>query len=311
MPSSTSDRRRTASRWGSSPSSSPSTSSGGIWRHASRRFPQLQLFPVRRRATMRTGGHDADGVFVVDAVRTPVGRIGGALAGVRPDDLAATALTGWLDRGPDLDPAPIDEVYLGDTNGAGEDNRNVARMAVLLAGLPVTIPGATVNRLCGSGLEAVVRRQPGGRRRRRRRGHRRRRRVDVAGAVGAAQAGRALPDRRTEQLWNSALGWRMVNPTMPAQLDGGARRGRRDARRQVRDHPRGAGRVRARLAPARRCGVGRRARSPTRSVAGAEGDRTRPRRVHPRRTRRWSSWRRLQPVVPRRVARSRPATRRR
>ena len=94
--------------------------------------------------------------YIVDAVRTPIGRIGGALAGVRPDDLAATAVRALAERSPDLDPSAIDEAYLGDANQAGEDNRNVARMAVLLAGLPTTIPGATVNRLCGSGLEAVI-----------------------------------------------------------------------------------------------------------------------------------------------------------
>ena len=103
--------------------------------------------------------------LVLDAVRTPIGKLGGALSGVRPDDLAATALRGLLGRHPSLDPASIEEVYFGDANGAGEDNRNVGRMAVLLAGLPVSIPGATVNRLCGSGLEAVERREPRGRRR--------------------------------------------------------------------------------------------------------------------------------------------------
>jgi acetyl-CoA acetyltransferase family protein len=155
-------------------------------------------------------------VFILDAVRTPVGRVGGALAGVRPDDLAATAVRGLVDRSPGLDPAAIDEVYLGDANGSGEDNRNVARMAALLAGLPVTVPGATVNRLCGSGLEAVI---DGSR----------------AIAVGDAEVvvaggvesmsrapwvllkpAKAYPTSN-EQLWNSALGWRMVNPRMPAE----------------------------------------------------------------------------------------------
>src|SRR3954467_5591308 len=95
-------------------------------------------------------------VYVLDAVRTPFGRYGGALAGVRPDDLAAGVLRGVVDRSPDLDPARIDDVLLGNANGAGEENRDVARMAVLLAGLPVSVPGATVNRLCGSGMEAAV-----------------------------------------------------------------------------------------------------------------------------------------------------------
>src|SRR5262245_30503214 len=95
-------------------------------------------------------------VYVYDAVRTPIGRYGGALAGVRPDDLAAAVVAELVTRSPELDPAAIDDVLLGDANGAGEDNRDVARMAVLLAGLPPSVPGATVNRLCGSGLEAAI-----------------------------------------------------------------------------------------------------------------------------------------------------------
>ncbi|MEO3937713.1 thiolase family protein [Dermatophilaceae bacterium Soc4.6] len=94
--------------------------------------------------------------YVYDALRTPFGRFGGALAGTRPDDLAATVLASLVARHPGLDPARIDEVVLGDANGAGEDNRNVARMAVLLAGLPVSVPASTVNRLCGSSLDAVM-----------------------------------------------------------------------------------------------------------------------------------------------------------
>jgi 3-oxoadipyl-CoA thiolase len=93
---------------------------------------------------------------IIAAVRTPVGRYGGALAHVRPDDLAAIALRGAVERVPSLDPGEIEEVYLGCANQAGEDNRNVARMALLLAGLPQEIPGITVNRLCASGLAAVV-----------------------------------------------------------------------------------------------------------------------------------------------------------
>jgi len=92
---------------------------------------------------------------IVDAVRTPVGRHGGALASVRPDDLAAIPIRALVER-TKVDPRAIDDVILGCTNGAGEDNRNVARMAGLLAGLPVEVPGQTVNRLCGSGLQAVV-----------------------------------------------------------------------------------------------------------------------------------------------------------
>src|SRR5215470_17001165 len=94
--------------------------------------------------------------FICDAVRTPIGRYGGALSSVRPDDLAALPLATLLSRYPSLDPAAVDEVILGCANQAGEDNRNVARMATLLAGLPVSVPAATINRLCGSGLDAVA-----------------------------------------------------------------------------------------------------------------------------------------------------------
>ena len=94
-------------------------------------------------------------VFVVDACRTPIGKVKGALAEVRPDHLAADVISALIGRNPWLDVTAIEDVYWGAANQAGEDNRNVARMAVLLAGLPVEIPGATVNRLCGSGMEAV------------------------------------------------------------------------------------------------------------------------------------------------------------
>jgi len=93
-------------------------------------------------------------VVVIDAVRTPIGRYGGALANVRPDDLAATVLKALLERTA-IDPARVDDVLMGAANQSGEDNRNVARMAALLAGLPVEVPGATLNRLCGSSLQAI------------------------------------------------------------------------------------------------------------------------------------------------------------
>ncbi len=153
--------------------------------------------------------------WVVDAVRTPIGRIGGALAKVRPDDLAATTIRSLLDRHPTLDPSSIDDVILGDANGAGEDNRNVARMAVLLAGVPVSVPGATVTRLCASGMEAVVQisraLEVGD--------------AHVALAGGVESMSRApwiLPKneevlpRGDAKLFSSTLGWRMVNPKMPA-----------------------------------------------------------------------------------------------
>jgi acetyl-CoA acetyltransferase family protein len=96
------------------------------------------------------------GSFVYSAVRTPFGRHGWALAGVRPDDLAAHTMRALLARHPELDPATIDDVIVGDANQSGEDNRNVARMAALLAGLPSSVPGTTVNRLCGSSVESVI-----------------------------------------------------------------------------------------------------------------------------------------------------------
>src|ERR1700731_858339 len=95
-------------------------------------------------------------VFICDAVRPPIGRYGGALAHVRTDDLAAIPIKALVTRHPDVDWSALDEVVLGCANQAGEDNRNVARMATLLAGLPDSVPGVTVNRLCASGLEAVA-----------------------------------------------------------------------------------------------------------------------------------------------------------
>ncbi len=150
-------------------------------------------------------------VYIRDAVRTPVGRLGGSLASVRPDDLAATVVRALAERNPGIEP---DEVYFGDANQAGEDNRNVARMAVLLAGLPTSVPGATVNRLCGSGMEAAFSAS----------------RAIAAGdetvciAGGVESMSRApwvvqKPDKpyaRTSQTMHSTtLGWRMVNPEMP------------------------------------------------------------------------------------------------
>src|SRR5688572_2249963 len=104
--------------------------------------PSLSLRPMPRRAA------------IIAALRTPVGRYGGALKSLRPDDLAAHVIKAIIER-TKIDPALIDDIYLGAANQAGEDNRNVARMAALLAGLPVSVPGATVNRLCASGLEAI------------------------------------------------------------------------------------------------------------------------------------------------------------
>jgi acetyl-CoA acetyltransferase family protein len=154
--------------------------------------------------------------YIYAATRTPFGRFGGALSGVRPDDLAAGALRGLLGRVPELDPAAIEDVILGDANGAGEDNRDVARMAVLLAGLPTSVPGATVNRLCGSSLEAAI-----GASRAIETGDAE---IVVAGGVESMsrapwvmlKPSRAFPAGH-ETLWSTTLGWRMVNPEMPGQ----------------------------------------------------------------------------------------------
>jgi acetyl-CoA acyltransferase len=157
----------------------------------------------------------SEDVFILDAVRTPIGRHGGALAGVRPDDLAAGVISGIVQRSPSLDPAAIGDVVFGDNNGAGEDNRNVARMALLLAGVPPSVPGTTVNRLCGSGLEAVIaasRAIAVG-------DHS----VCIAGGVESMSRApwvmlkpeRGYP-RTNETMWSTTLGWRIVNPRMPA-----------------------------------------------------------------------------------------------
>ncbi len=154
--------------------------------------------------------------YVYEAVRTPFGRYGGALSGVRPDDLAAEIFKALLQRVPQLDPGRIDDVIYGTANGSGEDNRNVARMAVLLAGWPTEVPGATVNRLCGSSLEAAIQGS---------------RAIETGDAaivvVGGGEAmsrspwilqkpSRAFPAANAT-LYSSALGWRMVNPKMAAQ----------------------------------------------------------------------------------------------
>ena len=152
--------------------------------------------------------------WIVDAVRTPIGRYGGALAGVRPDDLAALVLRAIVER-TGLDPALVEDVILGCANQAGEDNRNVARMALLLAGYPVDVAGLTVNRLCGSGLQAVnsaahaIAVGDGD--------------VFVAGGVESMSRApfvmlkpEAAFERGTRQLVDSTLGWRFVNPRLDA-----------------------------------------------------------------------------------------------
>ncbi|MCX2730291.1 thiolase family protein [Saccharopolyspora sp. NFXS83] len=155
-----------------------------------------------------------EAAYVLDSVRTPVGRYGKGLAAVRPDDLAAHVVRTLVERTPGLDPARVEDVAFGNANGAGEDNRDVARMAALLAGLPTSVAGATVNRLCGSGLEAVI-----GASRAVETGDQ-----ELAIAGGVESMSRApwvlqKPEggfpRGHETLHSTTLGWRMTNPEMP------------------------------------------------------------------------------------------------
>ncbi|MCQ4265846.1 3-oxoadipyl-CoA thiolase [Pseudomonas stutzeri] len=154
-------------------------------------------------------------VFICDAVRTPIGRFGGALAAVRADDLAAIPLKALLERNPELDPAAIDEVFMGCANQAGEDNRNVARMAALLAGLPDSVPGVTLNRLCASGMDAVgtaFRAIASGE-------------LELAIAGGVESMSRApyvmnkadTAFGRGQKIEDTTIGWRFINPLMKAQ----------------------------------------------------------------------------------------------
>jgi acetyl-CoA acetyltransferase family protein len=154
--------------------------------------------------------------FIVDGLRTPIGRHGGALAGVRPDDLGATVIRALIDRAQGFDPETIDECFFGSANGAGEDNRNVARMSLLLAGLPTSIPAATLNRLCGSGMEAVIAAT---------------RAIEVGDAqvvlAGGVESMTRAPwvmlkpakgfSTGPETMHSTTLGWRMVNQKMNPQ----------------------------------------------------------------------------------------------
>jgi 3-oxoadipyl-CoA thiolase len=151
-------------------------------------------------------------VVIVDALRTPIGRWGGALATVRPDDLAATTMRALVER-TGVDPATIDDVFWGAANQAGEDNRDVARMGALLAGLPISVPGVTVQRLCGSGLQAVNSAAQAI--------------ASGAGEVMIAGGGESMTrapyvmpksDKlygRTPEIFDTTLGWRLINPQMP------------------------------------------------------------------------------------------------
>ena len=154
-------------------------------------------------------------VFLVDACRTPVGRHRGTLSGARPDDLAATVLSELLRRNPHVQAEDVEDVWMGASNQAGEDNRNVARMAALLAGFPVSVTGVTVNRLCGSGLQAVnsafaeLTTGNGA--------------VAIAGGVESMTRApfvmpkNEVPFPREQRVFDTALGWRLVNPRMPDQ----------------------------------------------------------------------------------------------
>ena len=152
--------------------------------------------------------------YICDAIRTPIGRFTGGLATVRPDDLAAIPIAALLARNPNIDPAVIDDVFFGCANQAGEDNRNVARMASLLAGLPISVPGTTINRLCASGADAVgtaARAIIAGQ-------------IDLAIAGGVESMTRApyvmakgdKPFSRSMQIEDTVVGWRLANPKMKA-----------------------------------------------------------------------------------------------
>jgi len=167
------------------------------------------LIKTKRRISGRKIVADA---FICDAVRTPVGRYGGALSSVRADDLAAIPLAALMQRNPSVDWAQVDDVIFGCANQAGEDNRNVARMAVLLSGLPVDVPGTTVNRLCGSGLDAL-----GLAARSIRAGD-----CELMLAGGVESMSRApfvMPKAdtafsRANAIYDTTIGWRFVNPKL-------------------------------------------------------------------------------------------------
>ena len=153
--------------------------------------------------------------FICDAVRTPIGRYGGALAKVRTDDLAAVPIKALMARNPKIDWEKLDEVYYGCANQAGEDNRNVARMALLLAGLPDSVPGVTLNRLCASGMEAV-----GTAARAIRAGEME---FAIAGGVESMTRAPFVQGKaqeafsRTAEIYDTTIGWRFINPLMKQQ----------------------------------------------------------------------------------------------
>src|SRR5688572_29452801 len=151
-------------------------------------------------------------VFICDAIRTPIGRYGGTLAGIRPDDLGAIPLRALMQRNPRVDWAAVDDVIYGCANQAGEDNRNVARMSALLSGLPDSVPGATINRLCGSGMDAV-----GTAARAIRSGEAE---VMIAGGVESMSRAPFVMGKadtafsHNAEIYDTTIGWRFVNPRM-------------------------------------------------------------------------------------------------
>ncbi|MDH5558543.1 MAG: 3-oxoadipyl-CoA thiolase, partial [Alphaproteobacteria bacterium] len=153
--------------------------------------------------------------FICDYIRTPIGRFGGSLSSVRADDLGSVPIRALIERNKGLDPAAIDDVLYGCANQAGEDNRNVARMSLLLAGLPETVPGGTVNRLCGSGMDALImaaRAIKAGEAE-----------LMIAGGVESmSRAPFVMPKAdtafsRNAEIYDTTIGWRFVNPLMKKQ----------------------------------------------------------------------------------------------
>jgi acetyl-CoA acyltransferase len=169
------------------------------------------------KAYQARGKHKMAEAFICDYIRTPIGRIGGALSSIRADDLGAVPLKSLMERNGAVDWEAIDEVYYGCANQAGEDNRNVARMSLLLAGLPVSVPGTTINRLCGSGMDAVIsaaRAIKSGE-------------MELVIAGGVESMSRApfvIPKApaafsRHAEIHDTTIGWRFINPLMQAQYD--------------------------------------------------------------------------------------------
>ena len=208
--------------------------------------------PGRTARATRIRFHPDARAYVIEALRTPMGAYRGALSGVRPDDLAAHTIAAVVER-TGVDPERITDVYLGAANQSGEDNRDVARMAALLAGLPHSVPGATVNRLCASGLEAINCAARAVKARRGRLLPGRRGRVDEPGALGGREARARPPPRPADDARHDPrLAHDQPAHGRARRLDRVDGRDRRERRRALRDQPRGPGRLRPAQPPARR-----------------------------------------------------------